>query len=234
MSKLMYRCPHCQERVEVAIEKMGGVNECPACGRPFQPEVPVARMMVERADGVWAVAGTTMPGQQSLGEKTIMTVHPAMFRARPVTYLSLIIGIIIGLAGMLYFGVPVEGSPIDKWWRPITLVLSILFGVFAVVSLLSMIYWFVRVRNDSLTITDERTVWARGIFDRETSEVQHDDIRNIQIKQSFLDRILGVGRVAISSAGQDEMEIDIRDVPDPSGVADTVRSYQARMQGRGD
>jgi uncharacterized membrane protein YdbT with pleckstrin-like domain len=191
-------------------------------------------MMVERADGGWAVAGTTTPGQQSPGEKTVMTVHPAMFRARPLKYVGLIAGIIIGLAGMLYFGVPVEGSAVDKWWRPITLLLSIVFGIFAGASLISMIYWFVRTRNDSLTITDERTVWSRGILDRETSEVQHDDIRNIQIKQTFIDRILGVGRVAISSAGQDEMEIDIRDVPAPSQVADTVRSYQARMQGRDD
>jgi hypothetical protein len=71
-------------------------------------------------------------------------------------------------------------------------------------------------------------------LDRETSEVQHDDIRNIQVKKSLSDRILGIGRIAISSAGQDDMEIDIRGVPHPDGVADTVRSCQARMQGRGD
>ena len=77
-------------------------------------------------------------------------------------------------------------------------------------------------------------VFVEHLHGRVLLEVQHADVRNIQIKQTFIDRILGVGRIAISSAGQDEMEIDMRDVPDPSHVGDTVRSCQARMQGRGD
>jgi hypothetical protein len=52
------------------------------------------------------------------------------------------------------------------------------------------------------------------------------------MRRSFVDRILGVGRIAICSAGQDDMEIDICGVPKPNDVADTVRSLQARMLGR--
>ena len=235
MTHLNYRCPHCRQRVEVESEKVGSVNVCSACEKPFQPEVPVARLMRQREDGQWAVPSeTAATAQPSPGETTVETIHPAMFRARPIKYLLLIVMIIVGLVGMIYFGVPTEGSAVDKWWRPITLILSVVFGVLVITSLGTFVHWFVNVRFQSLTITDERSIWSRGVFDRETSEVQHDDVRNIQVKQSFLDRILGVGRIAISSAGQDEMEIDIRDVPDPDQVAETVRTYQARMQGRGD
>ena len=87
----------------------------------------------------------------------------------------------------------------------------------------SMVHWFFDARFQTMTITVERTIWARGIFKRETSEVQHDDVRNIQVKQTFVDRILGVGRIAISSAGQDEMKIDVRDVPRPDKIADRER-----------
>ena len=97
-----------------------------------------------------------------------------------------------------------------------------------------MIIWILRTRFESLNVTSERSIWSRGVFDRDTSEIQHDDIRNIQIRQSFLDRIFGVGRIAISSAGQDEMEIDIRDIPNPDHDAEAVRSCQARMEGRDD
>ncbi len=135
-----------------------------------------------------------------------------MFRARPFKCLLLIAVIIVGIAGMLYFAVPIEGSAIDKWWRPITLIISVMLGVTALGSLISMVHWFFDARFQTMTITDERTIWVRGIFERETSEVQHDDVRNIQVKQTFVDRILGVGRIAISSAGQDELEIDVRDV----------------------
>jgi uncharacterized membrane protein YdbT with pleckstrin-like domain len=191
-------------------------------------------MVHQRPDGRWVVAYETTPGKPSPSEKSIMAVHPAMFRTRPLKYLALVLAVIIGFAGMLYFGVPREGSAVDNWWRPITVVLSVVFAILAAASLLSLIIWLLGTRFESLNVTCERSVWSRGVFDRDTSEIQHDDIRNIQIKQSFIDRILGVGRIAISSAGQDDMEIDIQGVPGPSRVADTVRSYQARMQGRDD
>jgi membrane protein YdbS with pleckstrin-like domain len=236
MTQLMYRCPHCQSRAEVTLDKVGQVNECPACGRPFQPEVPIGRMMLQRADGEWAVGGTmtTATGQPGLGEKKIITVHPAMFRANPLRYMAMVLVFIIGVAGVFIFGVPMQSSWLESLWRPLTIVLSIVFAVLAAASLISMMYWLFRTRFESLAITSERTIWARGILDRETSEVQHDDVRNIQMKQTVVDRILGVGRIAISSAGQDDMEIDIRGVPNPSQVADTVRACQARMSGRDD
>ena len=235
MTRLNYRCPHCRKREEIDSEKVGSVNTCSACGKPYLPEVPVARLLQQRDDGQWAaVASASAASERSPGETTMRTVHPGMFRARPFRYAVLVLTFIVGLVGMLYFAVPVEGSAVDRWWRPMTIVLSIVFAIIAVASLGSWIHWFVSTKFEALTITNERTIWSRGILDRETSEVQHDDVRNIQVKQSLVDRILGVGRLAISSAGQDEMEIDIRDVPQPDDIAETVRTYQARMQGRGD
>ena len=234
MSQLIYRCPHCLARADVVLEHVGQVNECPECGRPYQPEVPVAKLMTQRADGEWAVVEQLRPGQRSPDEKAIMTVHPAMFREQPLKYVTLIAAFVVGVAGVFIFGTPMQTGGLDTWWRPVTVVLSIVFGLCAAASLFSMIYWLLRTRFESLAITSQRTIWSRGIFDRETSEVQHDDIRNIQIKQTLVDRIFGVGRIAISSAGQDDMEIDVRGVPNASRVAETVRTYQARMDGRGD
>ena len=135
---------------------------------------------------------------------------------------------------MIIFGGAIQNTGVEQWWRPITLSLGVVFGIIAVGSLVSLGLWLLQTRFESLTITNERTIWARGVFDRETSEVQHDDVRNIQMQQSLIDRILGVGRIAISSAGQDDMEIDIRGIPKPNQVADTVRSCQARMLDQGD
>ncbi len=232
--QLSYRCPHCRKRDEVDGENVGRVNMCSACGKPYMPEAPIAPLMQQSEDGQWTVASAAMTSERSPSETTIRIVHPAMFRARPVQYAVLILGFFIGLVGMLYFAAPGEGSLGDPSWRPVTIVLSIVFAIVSLASLISWAYWFVSSRFESLTITNERTIWTRGMLDRETSEVQHDDVRNIQVKQTLIDRIFGVGRLAISSAGQDEMEIDVRDIPAPDGVAETVRTYQARMQGRGD
>jgi hypothetical protein len=234
MTQLMYQCPHCREQAEVPPEKLMQVNTCPACDRPYQPEVPVAKILTQRADGEWAVVGETHPGATPVGEKTIMTVHPAMFRTNPIKYSVTVLAFIIGVAGMIIFGGAIQNTGVEQWWRPITLSLGVVFGIIAVGSLVSLGLWLLQTRFESLTITNERTIWARGVFDRETSEVQHDDVRNIQMQQSLIDRILGVGRIAISSAGQDDMEIDIRGIPKPNQVADTVRSCQARMLDQGD
>ena len=234
MTKLAYQCPHCNQRVEVENEQVGKISDCQHCGKPFQAEAPVGRLMVQRGGGQWSVASDALVGKAPTEERKIMTVHPAVFRAHPIKSGAAVAAVIIGVIGMIYFAIPGENRAISSWWRPITIALSFAFAILAISSLFSIAYWFVRSRYDSLTITEERTVWARGILDRATSEVQHDDVRNIQIKQTFFDRIFGVGRIAISSAGQDEMEIDIRDVPNPDEVAKVVRSCQARMEGRDD
>lgn len=234
MTDLMFRCPHCQAQVEVAMAKIEHINECSSCGRPFRPEVPAARMLQQRDDGGWTAVGSPALHHPAGEEKTIMTAHPAMFRANPVKYVTMVLVFVVGMAGVFTFAGPVKGIGLDNIWRPVTLALSIVCGVFALLSLGWLIYWLLRTRFESLVVTNERTIWARGIFDRETSEVQHDDVRNIQLRKTLIDRILGVGRIAISSAGQDDMEIDIRGVPSPSKVADAVRSCQARMTGRDD
>lgn len=234
MTLLNYRCPNCQQRAEVQSEQVGQIQICAACSHPYQPEVPTGRLLTQRDDGRWAAAGDRLAGGPSANEVTLVMVRPAMFRARPLRYIGLIGGIIIGLAGLIYFGAQGDNSAISSWPRPVALVCGVLFGLLSLSSLAYMVYWLISVRNDTLQITNERTIWERGILDRATSEVQHDDVRNIQIKQTFLERILGVGNIAISSAGQDEMEIEIHAIPDPDAVADKVRACQARMEGRDD
>ena len=124
MNDLMYQCPHCHARAEVTVAEVGQVNECSACGRPYRPEVPIGRMMLQDADGEWAVVGETSSIQRSSGEKTIMTVRPAMFRANPLRYSAMVVAFVIGVAGVFIFGEPMQNIGLDKWWRPITLVLK--------------------------------------------------------------------------------------------------------------
>ena len=80
--------------------------------------------------------------------------------------------------------------------------------------------------EDTLTITTKRTIITRGILSKSTSEVMHDDIRNIQTHQTFLQRILDVGYMAISSAGQSDVEIAVKGIPDPDGIKDLIDKYR--------
>ena len=77
-----------------------------------------------------------------------------------------------------------------------------------------------------LTISNKRTIRHEGIIRRHTSEVLHDHVRNVAIKQSFLQRMLNVGYIGISSSGQDGIEIEVRDIPRPYAVKALIDEYR--------
>ncbi len=78
-------------------------------------------------------------------------------------------------------------------------------------------------------VTSERVTQHRGLIARNTSEVELSDIRNIQVNQGAIARILDIGNVAISSAGQSGMEVVFRGIRDPGGVAEIVRRARKRV-----
>ena len=59
-----------------------------------------------------------------------------------------------------------------------------------------------------------------------TSEVLHDHVRNVEIRQSFLQRITKVGSLGISSSGQDGIEIEVRDMPKPYELKSLIDAYR--------
>lgn len=89
-----------------------------------------------------------------------------------------------------------------------------------------MLVWWLKSRHTTLTITNRRSILQTGIFDRYSSEVMHDDVRNIQVGQTFAQRLLGVGTLAISSAGQAGVEIEVRGITDPEAVRETIDQYR--------
>ena len=78
----------------------------------------------------------------------------------------------------------------------------------------------------TLTVTDDRTTYQEGFVSRETSEVQHNDVRYIQLDQSLVQRLLGIGGVSISSSGQDNLEIVANRLPNPKRIIELIRANQ--------
>ena len=83
-----------------------------------------------------------------------------------------------------------------------------------------------QVLSAALDITNKRSTEVRGLFSKATSEVLHDNIRNIQIAQSFWQRIWRVGTIGISSAGQDGVEIQVQDIPNPNKIREVIDLYR--------
>ncbi|MEX2217844.1 MAG: PH domain-containing protein [Phycisphaerales bacterium] len=217
-------CDNCEKVLEVPESARGQKARCPACGdvRVIPADAPSAG--ADAAAGAGGAAGSqagaarapaTGPGAGP--EQRVMLVRPAMFRARPFTFLLLAALLFGGLGVAGYFGmVRTAPSQAGVWMGLAAAVLGVVgFGL-----------WWLRKLDLSLEITTKRTIERRGLLSRHTSEVRHRDIRNLQVSQSFFQRLMGVGRLGISSAGQDEIEIVADDLPRPTRIRDAIDRYR--------
>jgi hypothetical protein len=86
--------------------------------------------------------------------------------------------------------------------------------------------WKIKTLGAALEITNKRTVERRGLFSKATSEVVHDNIRNVQVDQTFWQRVWKVGALGLSSSGQDGIEIHMQHVPKPEEVRRIIDLYR--------
>ena len=150
-------------------------------------------------------------------EQDISVVHPAMFRAHPFRFLAIAV---LVLGGIVLAIAAISSDKVWAWLSWVGLVLSVAGAFWWVVWYVAAHLWV------KLTISNKRTIRHEGIVRRHTSEVLHDHVRNIEIKQSFLQRMLNVGYIGISSAGQDGIEIEVRDIPRPYAVKALIDEYR--------
>jgi len=229
--KIKNRCPHCEQVVEIPTHLNGETIKCPneACGQIFRVTVPEGEPAedAEPAQTGIAVGDTRAPTRAPIQDEAVLyRIHPAAARQRPLRALVAALATVVGIAALaLWAGQRWELT--ETGFGPTTLRLLLVVGLLLTAgSVLLFVWWWVLTLFTSLTITNKRTTYQEGIIARETSEVQHDDVRNLQIDQGLVERVLGVGNVAISSAGQDDMEIEVAGIPHPDRVAETIREYQ--------
>ncbi len=111
--------------------------------------------------------------------------------------------------------------------RPVEFVVNCLLSLVGVGLILFAIWWL-KCKGTTLTVTSDRTRLRKGILSKSITEVWHQDVRNVQLNQSFFQRIFGVGKIGISSAGQSEVEINVSGIPDPDRVKMLIDKYRRR------
>ena len=101
--------------------------------------------------------------------------------------------------------------------------LRLVGGAAILLSLLSVVAIWISRASRRYTVTSERAIVRRGLVSRNIAEIELKHIRDIQVKQSALQRILRTGTLALSSAGRAEAEIVFEGIPNPEGVKEVVR-----------
>ena len=105
--------------------------------------------------------------------------------------------------------------------RPISFVLCVILSL-VVVGLIILFIWYLRSRATKLTVTTEQSTLRRGLFSKYTNDVFHENVRNIIVRQSMFQRMMGTGYVGISSSGQSDIEIEVNGIPDPDLVKELI------------
>jgi len=215
-------CDRCDKPFEIRDARPGTKVACPACGDvkivPDLGRPPVVAVPVGGSSPA-ARARTDSLGipPDSGPERRALYLRPAMFRARPLTCAAVWIvalgGVIGGVASLVGANPPLG------------------FGLLAAggVAALVLAVWYFFTYENRLEITNKRIIATRGIFSRATSEVPHEKIQNIQVTQTFVQRIMKIGTVGISSAGQSDIEIVFANAPNPYRVREVIDAYRNAM-----
>lgn len=202
-------CEKCEKEFEAQGAALGVKVECPFCG-----DVQVVRLGQDgplKGRAIEDRAGAAGYPPANGPEQVVLHLRPPMFRSHPLRFVGLCAAVVGG--AVLAILVPGAGT--------------IIGAIVAVAALGWLVVWKVLTLTEGLRITTKRTVDEQGILSKRTSEVLHDDIRNIQINQSFLQRVLGVGSIAISSAADSGQEIFMSAVKNPEQVKRVIDLYRS-------
>jgi len=215
-------CDNCEREFFVETAEAGGKVKCPDCGDVNR--VPEPRALKDAATDPDAPQANESRGLAARGlppdhgpEQDICVIRPAMFRAHPFRGL-LLLSLLVGGGVLVILAMMPEGVPPQ------------LAGLGVVMMLAAAVWWVVWFVSAhlwvKLRISNKRTIRRDGIIRRHTSEVLHDHVRNVEIKQTIIQRVFNVGYLGISSSGQDGIEIEILDIPEPYKVKALIDEYR--------
>ncbi len=84
-------------------------------------------------------------------------------------------------------------------------------------------WWYITNRSTIVTVDAERITLRRGIFNKESIEVQMPSIRAVRVDQTFVDRIFNCGILKVYTAG-DNPDLEQGGLPDPDRLRAALRN----------
>lgn len=143
-------------------------------------------------------------------EYALMRVHPAWWH---------FIGAILFSCILIVGGFAMRFTAVKGWSASLLLLVAGVAELIATALRRHFISW---------SLTSERVIESRGILARHRREMELGDVRSVEVDRRFMQRAMGLGNIIIASAASADYAIRLFDVPDPEGVAETLR--RARLK----
>lgn len=206
----------CGKKITVPDRLAGRSGTCKSCGaKLLVPELVTASVTRPPADDFSPppvtiaskpladdFASTAVP--PPFEDEVLYSERPAMFRSRPFLFSLGLLFMVGASLGLLAGDAPADTKK----------------GFAVILAAIGFLYlrWWLACANTRLTITRKKVSLRKGLLARALNEVRIADVRNVQTTQGILQRLLGVGSVGISTAGQSEIEIEVAGIPRPDRV----------------
>ncbi|MFK7758504.1 MAG: PH domain-containing protein [Phycisphaerales bacterium] len=222
---IQFNCDNCETLIELDDDQAGKKHTCLNCGDVNRiPALPSIAPDPSSQSPITATTPTSKNSDRAAQagyppdngpETRILKVRRCWFKSRAIRFSIIIFIILASIIGMLWAKLGNHGL---TWF--------FLFVPLAVGGTGLIAWWWIDRLGASFEITTKRTIMHRGFFSKSSSEVVHDNIRNIQIDQTFLQRATNVGRIGISSSGQDGIEIQVNHLANPASLKDIIDLYR--------
>jgi membrane protein YdbS with pleckstrin-like domain len=216
-------CPECKAMVSRAAAS------CPQCGFPFGG----ATVLGAAAQAAQASAAVAPGGEQVLWEGS-----PSLKALSVTTIATALFAIALPIAVYLAYE-PVRDLVAHSSVDTAALVADhedqartviVVAVVLAVLSRVARLAWrMVALRGHRYTVSNQRIKVENGVFSKSLAEVDVRTIDDITFRQSFVERLSGVGEIAIRSSDPTNPRIRLIGIPDPRSVRELIRNsaYQA-------
>ena len=109
--------------------------------------------------------------------------------------------------------------------NPIGFIISLLLIPVFGIGLLILLGWHLQNKASKLTVNENEILYEKGLLSKERSDVNISSVRTTKVKQSFFNRIFGVGAIEIYTAG-DSPEINAVGMPDPNRIRELIKTRQ--------
>ena len=92
-----------------------------------------------------------------------------------------------------------------------------------------LLIWYIKIKSTKVSVTNNDILVERGLLRKNRKELAIDKIRTVEVDQDFIDRIFGVGKIKVFTAG-DLAEIEVKGLPDPNRIRELVKQKQHRSE----